>query len=245
MQSTRKEIINQLQKEILLLQGFKPPAPDNSGGLGLGPVEQAFPNGVFPTGAIHEFLGFEQEHSAAFGGFIAGILGKLMLQGSVCLWISMSRTVFPPALKSFGIEPDRVIFIDVKRERDILWATEEALKCDALSAVVAEVADMNFMQSRRLQLAVEQSKVTGFILRTDARKLTANICVARWQITPQPSVLEDGMPGVGFPRWNVELLKVRNGNPGAWVMQWADAGFTTITPEIEQVVQHQRILKVV
>ena len=26
--------------------------------------------------------------------------------------------------------------------------------------------------------------------------------------------LEDGMPGVGVPRWNVELLKISNGKPG-------------------------------
>jgi protein ImuA len=244
MQSTRKDIISRLQKEILLLQGFKLPGAGNAGGLGLGAVEGAFPNGVFPTGAIHEFLGFEQEHAAAGGGFIAGILSKLMQQGSACLWIGISRKLFPPALKAFGVEPDRVIFIDVKRERDVLWATEEALKCDGLSAVVAEVADMNFMQSRRLQLAVEQSKVTGFILRTDARKLSANTCVARWQISPQPSVLEDGMPGVGFPRWRVELLKVRNGNPGAWVMEWMDNRFVTIDQNIEEAVQHERILKV-
>ncbi len=30
------------------------------------------------------------------------------------------------------------------------------------------------------------------------------------------------MPGVGAPRWKVELLKVRNGLPGAWIVEWVD-----------------------
>jgi len=123
---------------------------------------------------------------------------------------------------AFDVEPDRVIFIDLQREKDVLWATEEALKCEGLAAVVAELREISFAQSRRLQLAVENSKVTGFILRNDLRKLTATTCVARWQVTPLPSGVADDLPGVGFPRWQVDLLRVRNGSPGSWKLEWID-----------------------
>jgi protein ImuA len=33
------------------------------------------------------------------------------------------------------------------------------------------------------------------------------------------------LPGVGFPKWNVELLKVRNGKPGSWQVEWAAGKF--------------------
>ncbi len=227
MYDAKKQIINELQEQILLLQGFKAPV-DACEKVGLGAVEAAFPNGVFPLGAIHEFLNAEQEHAAASGGFIAGLLTTLMQNGGACLWISASRTLFPPALKTFGVEPDRIIFIDLKRERDILWAMEEALKCEGLAAVIGELREITFAQSRRLQLAVEKSKVTGFVLRTDMRKLTSTTCVARWKITPLSSELEHGMPGVGFPRWNVELLKVRNGNPGVFQLEWSAGGFVPV-----------------
>jgi hypothetical protein len=36
----------------------------------------------------------------------------------------------------------------------------------------------------------------------------------RWKITALPSELPDRMTGVGFPGWNVELLKVRNDKHG-------------------------------
>lgn len=77
------------------------------------------------------------------------------------------------------------------------------------------------MASRRLQLAVEQSCVTGFIIRHQPRYPGVTACVSRWQITPLPSELEEGMPGVGFPRWQVELLKIRNGRPGTWEVEWS------------------------
>ena len=226
MAETKRDIINQLQKDILLLQGFKPPTGATQT-IGLGPVEAAFPNGIFPVGTIHEFLTTKPEDAAASGGFVGGILKSLMKQGGACLWISMSRSLFPPALKAFGVEPDKVIFVDLKRERDVLWATEEALKCEGLSAVVAELNELSFTQSRRLQLAVEQSKVTGFMMRTNARKLGITACTARWKISHLASQAQDGLPGVGHPRWNVELLKVRNGNPGAWQIEWVTGRFVT------------------
>ncbi|WP_448701379.1 ImuA family protein [Mucilaginibacter sp. AW1-3] len=240
MYDAKKQIINQLQEQILLLQGFKAPV-DTCEKIGLGAVEGAFPNGVFPLGAIHEFLNAGQEHAAASGGFIAGLLTTLMQNGGACLWISASRTLFPPALKTFGVEPDRIIFIDLKRERDVLWAMEEALKCEGLAAVIGELREITFAQSRRLQLAVEKSKVTGFVLRTDMRKLTSTTCVARWKISPLPSELEHGMPGVGFPRWNVELLKVRNGNPGIFQLEWSAGGFVPVRKHVNIAQQSRKV----
>jgi protein ImuA len=241
MSENKEAIISQLKKDILLWQGFKPPTACRKEHIGLGHIEDAFPNAVFPKGALHEFLTEAPEHAAASAGFISGLLHALMQEGGACLWISVSRTIFPPSLKAFGVEPDRIIFIDLRQEKDVLWAMEEALKCEGLSAVVAEVSDINLTASRRLQLAVEKSKVTGFILRTDPRKLSTTACVARWRITPLPSVLEAGMPGVGFPRWTVELLKVRNGNPGTWQMEWAAGSFRTVKETDQILISEQEI----
>ena len=206
----KQTIINRLQTDILRWQGFvsaeTPAAP-----IGLGPMEHAFPNAVFPRGSIHEFVCTSVEQTAASSGFISGILAALMGQGGVCLWISTSRSLFPPALKTFNVTPDLVIFITVNGEKEMRWALEEALKCEGLAAVVAESNRLDFVQSRRLQLAVEKSRVTGFILRSEPARVGTTACTARWQVSPLPSQLEPGLPGVGFPRWQVHLLKVRNG----------------------------------
>jgi protein ImuA len=228
MPNAKNEILARLQKEILPLQGFRPPNAGSDPKTGLGAIEDAFPNGRFPTGAIHEFISAVPEQHAAAGGFIAGILAALMQNTRVCIWISTSRTLFPPALKLFGVEPDRMIFIDLQKERDVLWAMEEALKCDGLAAVIGETREIGFTASRRLQLAVEKSRVTGFVLRAGSGNLNTIACIARWKITPLPTELEDGLPGIGFPRWQVELLKIRNGHPGVWRIEWSEGRFKTI-----------------
>jgi protein ImuA len=226
--NSKKIIVDQLQKDILLLEGYKPLSASKREIDGLDALEATFPNGVFPSGAIHEFLTFEPEHAAATGGFIGGLLSVLMKQEGICLWLSSSRRLFPSALKTFCLEPDKIIFVDLQREKDVLWATEEALKCKGIVAVIAEVRELTFMQSRRLQLAVEASRVTGFILRSEARRMCVTACVARWQVIPKQSVCADDLPGVGFPRWQVDLQKIRNGKPGKWTVEWAASKFSIV-----------------
>ena len=188
---------------------------------------------------MHEFISAGAEDSTATGGFIAAVLGKLMKNGGASLWISSSRALFPPTLKFFDIDPEKIIFIDLQREKDVMWAMEEALKCDSLAAVVGEIRELNFTTSRRFQLAVEQSRVTGFILRHNPRNLNTTACVTRWKITHLPTILADEIPGVGSPRWNVELLKVRNGKPGLWQIEWIGKRFRHI-PIITAISQEQQ-----
>ncbi|MGO4289259.1 ImuA family protein [Chitinophaga sp. RAB17] len=243
MPAKKADIIAQLQKDILLLQGLKPTLNSAAVDVGLGPIKDAFPNRSFPTGAVHEFLSTATEDAAATAGFISGLLGCLMTGGGICLWISTSRTIFPPALKSFGIAPDQIIFVDLERDKDALWAMEEALKCEGLAAVVGEIREISFANSRRLQLAVEQSRVTGFIHRHQPRSIGTTTCVSRWRITPLISEQEDHMPGVGFPRWNVELEKIRNGKPGIWQVEWSAGRFRPVHQHIA-VVPQQPIRKI-
>jgi len=228
MPATKADIIARLQKEILRLQGFKSSTGSAAINIGLGPIKYAFPNAQFPLGAIHEFICHSPAAMSATSGFLAGLLTTLMNCGGAVIWISASRTLFPVALSSFGIHPDRIIFIDLKKEKDVLWAMEESLKCNGLAGVIAETTELNFTASRRLQLAVEKTHVTGFVIRRNPRQLNATACIARWEITPLPSELPDEMPGVGFPRWKVQLLKIRNGKPGNWEIEWLANGFRHI-----------------
>jgi len=235
--TAKAHIIAQLKKDILPLQGYK--SSLNTLALDAIPValKNAFPNAAFPLGAVHELIADSTEDAAATVGFMAAILASMMKNAGSCVWINRSQSVFPPALKSFGIRPDNIIFIYLKKEKEILWTMEEALKCKGLSAVIGEVQDLSFTASRRLQLAIEQSQVTGFIVRRNPRNLNTNACLTRWKITSLPGELPAGMPGVGFPRWNVELLKVRNGKPGNWQVEFV-GGRLKHVPTIT-VIHHQ------
>src|SRR5437763_999191 len=137
-------ILSELRRDILRLERFNVTG-NATVDVGLWPMKDAFPGGSFPLGAVHEFLSTQPEVLAATSGFISGILSSVAGSTGTVLWISYSRMLFPPALKSFGIEPDRFIFIDLQKEKDVIWAMEEALKCGALAAVVGEIREIDFI----------------------------------------------------------------------------------------------------
>lgn len=223
-QSSKSEILQELRTRILAMQGINKPGGDHCS-MGLGNIETAFPGGAFPKSAIHEFISHEPETAASTSGFLSCLLQSLMDRRGFCLWVSSRRIVFPPALKWLGIDPECVIFVDLSNDKDVLWAVEEGLRCSALVAVVGELRELTFAQSRRLQLTTEESQVTGFIHRVQPKTENTTACAARWKISPLPGIIEPGLPGIGFPKWHVELAKVKNGRPGSWDLAWTPAGF--------------------
>lgn len=236
MSVTKNDIVQQLKKEVLALQGGSRTFHKHvTGSLGL--MAKSFPNYAFPTGTVHECISYSREAAAATNGFIASVLRLARLQTKPCLWVSCRRTVFPPALNTFDISAERIIFIDAQRQKDALWIIEEALKCKAVSAVIGEIQELSFTESRRLQLAVENSQVTGFIHRHRPRSENTVACTTRWKIESLPSHIANDMPGIGYPRWNVRLLKVRNGKPGAWHIEWSGERFNYIAPQAIPAIQ--------
>jgi protein ImuA len=76
-----------------------------------------------------------------------------------------------------------------------------------------------------LQLAAERSGITALLLRrwreggqAARERALPNAAVTRWRITALPSRPTRDKPGVGRPRWRVELLRCRGGEPASWEM---------------------------
>lgn len=224
--NTKQEVFRSLKKQILTLEGFKEPLLTEEKAVGF--INKAFPNGVFPFSALHEFFCFNKEEATASSAFVAGLLSSHVNKGGAMVWIGQSSQLFPPSLKWFGISPHQVLFLHVKKEKDVSWAISEALKCSSLSAVVAEMPELSLTASRRFQLAIEDSGVGCFVLRNNPKNLLTT-AVSRWHIQPVHSKVEDEFPGVGHPRWQVNLLKVRNGKTGSWEIEWTNGGFRYVS----------------
>lgn len=232
MHVAKADIIRQLQREILPLEGLKILPSDLQIDLGFPSLEQSFPHQTFPVGCIHEFINHKKEDTGAAYGFISFLLSKLMKHQGTAIWISATKSIFPNALTEFGVVPEDVIFIHPRRSKDLLWTVEEALKCNRFAAVIGEVNEISFTESRRLQLAAEKSRVTGFIHRQKTGTSNQVACVSQWEITPLPSQAGNELPGVGFCRWQVDLKKIRNGRPGRWSIEWRPEGIHTLHEEV-------------
>jgi protein ImuA len=207
----------------------------------LGPLAAAFPSGAFPLGVLHEFLLGQERNKgsmAASVGFIAAMSSSILSDRGVMMWLSAERRVFPPSLIGFGVRPDQVIFVDIRKARNVLWATEEALKCGAVAVVAAEVGHLDLTVSRRLQLSAEQSQATGFLIRNDGYPgITSS--ASRWRISSASSVPIDALPGIGHPQWRVELLKLRVGNSGSWNIRYRQGRFEEV--QLEEVIRSSNV----
>lgn len=198
--------------------------------FGMQAIDAALPGGGLARGALHEVAGRgpDVEHGAAAALLIAGLLART--RGPV-LWVSAQYDLFAPALAAAGLGPARVIHVEAGRA--VLLAMEEGLRHPRLAGVVGEITgSLGLTASRRLQLAAEASGVIAFALRRsrrfdDSRLAEPSAAATRWRITclpsppPLPHVPET--PGLGPPRWRLELVRARGGAAASWIVEGCDA----------------------
>ena len=167
------------------------------------------------------------------------------------LWCLARDDLYAPGFAPHGLDASRILHLRAHDDRSVLAAMEEGLRVNSLAAVVGEVGALPLTASRRLQLAAAKSGVTAFVLRrwrngTRAAAERNAPCAAatRWRVralsgevgTGSPldnatnrdsralsSVAQDGEPGIGRPRWLLELLRCRGGLPAQWIVEASDA----------------------
>jgi protein ImuA len=220
-----RERVRQIERPAATVHGVLP--------FGVAAIDRVLPGGGLARGALHEILGAsgDEEDGALAAAFVAGILGRLIATGDgMVLWCLSRPDLYGPGLAAHGLDPGRLVLVQAPRDAEILWAMEEGLRAPGIAAVVGEVGALPAVAGRRLQLAAERSGITALLLRrwrdggqaARARALP-NAAVTRWRIAALPSQPPQGEPGVGRPRWRVELLRCRGGEPACWEVERADA----------------------
>ncbi len=201
--------------------------------FGVTAIDRVLPGGGLARGALHEILGADgdEEDGALAAAFAARILERLVAAGDgMVLWCLPRPDLYGPGLAAHGLDLGRVVLAQSARDSEILWAMEEGLRAPGIAAVVGEVGSLPVVASRRLQLAAERSGITAFLLRrwrdggqAARERNLPNAATTRWRITAMPSSPLQNEPGVGLPRWQVELLRCRGGEPACWEMEVPDA----------------------
>jgi protein ImuA len=194
--------------------------------FGIGGLDGRMPNGGLALGALHEVAGGGNGaiDGAAAALFVAGIAART--KGTV-LWCLARPDLFAPALSQAGLKPDRVIYLEAGDEKSVLACFEEGLRHGGLGAVVAEVARLSMPISRRLQLAAESSGTLGMALRRWRRQTEASdfgqptVAVTRWRVSAMPSTSLP-VPGIGRPRWLIELIRCRAGDSADFELEACD-----------------------
>ncbi len=183
--------------------------------FGIAPLDRKLPGGGLALGCLHEVAGGGSGavDGATAASFVAGIAART--HGKV-LWCVAQQDLFAPGLEQAGLLPDRVIHVEAGDDKSVLACMEEGLRHGGLGAVVADIARLPMTASRRLHLAAKESGTIGIVLRRWRRQTEASdfgqptAAMTRWRISALPSAPLP-MPGVGRPRWLVELIRVRAG----------------------------------
>jgi len=188
-------------------------------------IDRRLPSGGLALKSWHAFAGegLDIETAAASAAFVARLAAPLASRGEL-IWVLRRDDLYAPGLAGLGLPVERLIQVCARDEDETLAVMEDALRTPGVAAVFGEVDEVDLVAGRRLQLACEQSRATGFVLRRRPfggarRGDTSSAAATRWTIAPAPSEPAAGEPGLGAPRWRVTLERCRGGRTGAWILE--------------------------
>jgi len=176
---------------------------------GFGALDESLPGGGWPSAGLVEIL------TAARG------LGELRLL--VPLLAALTRATparwsvlvappfepFPPAFVAHGITLESLLVV---RTAAPLWAVELALRSGSCAAVLAWVERARPRHIRRLQLAAEQGRTLGFLLRLESALKESSPASLRILFEPTRQGAR------------VTLVKSRGGARGSVELSWSGHG---------------------
>jgi protein ImuA len=137
-------------------------------------------------------------------------------------WLRERGRPFARGLSHWGLGPERLIWVRARKEAEVLWALEEALKSGAVAGAIGSVEQPSFVATRRIDFAARAGSALGVLLRCgSAQDLSA--ARRRWRIgalTSGEHAFDGAAPGA--VRLRAELVRRRDGPPGAWTLEQDD-----------------------
>lgn len=167
--------------------------PKNHGSVSLGQ------DVCLARGRVHEIQG----NSAEIFAMVAGAA----LEGPV-FWCGRRDDVasFSPLGAQPFFSPSRLVVTEGVSRLEVLWAGEQALSVEGISCVVIELQrGPDLRESRRLQIAAEESGALGLILIKGRAQTSA--AETRWQCDAMTSTAS---------MWRWRCTKHRKGETGNW-----------------------------
>lgn len=168
---------------------------------GFAALDERLPGGGWPCGALTEILLSRPGIGAL--RLLLPALARLSREARWLSWVTPPYIPYAPALAAAGVQLSRILLVHPPAQRDGLWAVEQSLRCGTCSAVLAWPALTDAAAMRRLQLAAETGRASGFLFRP--RRLAAQA---------SPAALRLQLDADGHGKLSVHILK-RRGGPAA------------------------------
>jgi len=182
-------------------------------------LDAQLPGGGWPLGALTEILqpaGVHSEWRLLLPALVHSGPGPVLLVGAPHL-------PFAPALAAQGLDAQRLIWVQAPGAQARLWATEQALRCAEVAAVLAWLPTARSEQLRRLQMAAADYSKLLFVMRPSGAQQEASPAALRLQVEPQAAAAPVSLTAAAGPQppahgLQVHVLK-RRGPPLAHPLQ--------------------------
>ncbi len=166
---TREAVLRRLRARVGCIQS--PPDGDLGGVLSTGSeaIDRLLPRGGLRPDAISEWVAQADGCGAAALAMITAAIHLNSSRGP--LVVVSGDGFYPPAAIAFGIPAERIIWVRPTRHADLVWAIDQALRCESVAAVWAGVgANLDDRDARRFQLAAETGRTPGLFIRPAATR---------------------------------------------------------------------------
>jgi len=193
------DIVEQLRGRIRGLEKSRRGPGEAALSTGWPPLDELLPGGGLRRGSLVEWLAAGPGSGAALLAW--GAAQQAAREGGAIVVLDRRREVYPPALAAWGVELERVIFVQPQNARDEGWVWDQALRCPGVAAVWGWVDQVDGRLFRRWQLSAEASGGVGLLIRPADVRTQPTWADVRWWIEPQRAS--------AGRRWRVDLLRCR------------------------------------
>lgn len=193
--------------------------------FGIHDIDTRLAQGGLTLGHLHEIAPAAAGDEPAALGFALALIARHLarIQGEVLVVTARGHPLpYGHGLAGLGLDPGRVLLLEVEGDRDVYRAMEEGLRARGLAAVAGLVdAGLPLGQSRRLHLAAGETDRLLLVLRPAGAE-SPNVAVTRWRVAAGKA-LRDRFGCIERPCWQVDLDRSRNGRTGHWLLEWDHA----------------------
>lgn len=144
-------------------------------GSGYAALDRELPGGGWPVGGLVEIL--QSQNGLSAWSLLLPALARAR-SGPVVL-VAPPLTPFGPGLSAQGLDPQRLLWITAAEPPSRLWASEQALRCKDVVAVLAWLNQARPEQLRRLQLAASDHHKLLFVVRPEQARTESSPAVLR------------------------------------------------------------------
>ncbi|HUW36885.1 MAG TPA: translesion DNA synthesis-associated protein ImuA [Rhodocyclaceae bacterium] len=144
---------------------------------GFAQLDAELPGGGWPRGTLTEIL----SDGVGLGecSLLIPALIRMQAEGKWSLLVGPPYALHGPAWASGAIDLARLAVVSPTRQRDALWAAEQALASGALGTVLCWTTQADARQVRRLQVAVTGSKALAFLFRPGRARTESSAAALR------------------------------------------------------------------